>query len=273
MPHAGLERGGMQRCVVVIPARYASSRFPGKPLVPIAGRPMIQHVYERAQQAQGVDEVLVATDDSRIAEVVQAFDGRVVMTSSDHATGTDRVAEVAAGLACDIIVNVQGDEPCIVPQVIDDLVEPLYQDADLPMSTLVEPILDLEDLLTPHVVKAVVDTAGNALYFSRGAIPYARQDWPEAPQLLAAKGAAPTIPPGCFKHYGLYAYRRTFLLEMTQWSQTPLEQLEQLEQLRVLEHGYRIRVVQTAYQSIGVDVPEDIDRAERLLAVQAERGI
>ena len=260
----------MQGCVVVIPARYASSRFPGKPLVPIAGRPMIQHVYERARQARLVDTVLVATDDTRIADAVQAFGGEAVMTSPDHPTGTDRIAEVATGLECEIVVNVQGDEPCIAPQAIDAMVQPLREDATIQMSTLAQPIVDVEELLAPTVTKVVVDRAGNALYFSKGPIPYARLDWSEAPHLLAAKGATPMIPPGCMRHYGLYAYRRDFLLTLAQLSPTELEQVEQLEQLRVLEHGYRIRVVQTTYSSVGVDVPDDVARVERLLAAQSE---
>ncbi len=260
----------MQGCVVVIPSRYASSRFPGKPLAPIAGRPMIQHVYERSCQARLVDTVLVATDDERIATAVHAFGGQAVMTSPDHPTGTDRIAEVAAKLDCDIVVNVQGDEPCIAPEAIDAMVQPLRDDDTVPMSTLAHPIHDSEDLLTPNVNKVVVDQTGYALYFSRAPIPYDRSAWPQSPHLLATAGKTPTVPPGCFRHLGLYAYRRSFLLTLALWPQTPLEQLEQLEQLRVLEHGYRIRVVQTTYNSIGVDVPEDVARVERVLAGQEE---
>ncbi|MBM3222924.1 MAG: 3-deoxy-manno-octulosonate cytidylyltransferase [Candidatus Tectomicrobia bacterium] len=256
----------MPSCIVVIPARYASSRFPGKPLVPIAGKPMIQHVFERARQARLVDTVLVATDDQRIADVVTACGGQAVMTASTHPTGTDRIAEVAATLTCDIVVNVQGDEPGVAPEAIDALVQPLLDDAALPMSTLARPLRDVAELVTPNVNKVVVDRQGHALYFSRSPIPYYRTAWPQAPQLLAAAGTLPTIPPGCQVHMGLYAYRREFLLHLAQLPQTPLEQLEQLEQLRVLEHGYRIRVVPTTYESVGVDTPEDVARAERLLA-------
>ncbi len=255
----------MQGCVVVIPSRYASSRFPGKPLVGIAGRPMIQHVYERAQQARLVDAVLVATDDERIANAVRAFGGEAVMTSSEHLTGTDRIAEVAAGLDCDIVVNVQGDEPCVAPEAIDAMVEPLHEDAALQMSTLAHPLRDIDELLTPNVNKVVVDQMGNALYFSRSPIPYDRAAWPQSPHVLTQSGQALTVPPGCMRHLGLYAYRRPFLLTLAQWPQTPLEQLEQLEQLRVLEHGHRIRVVPTLYDSVGVDVPGDVERVERLL--------
>jgi 3-deoxy-manno-octulosonate cytidylyltransferase (CMP-KDO synthetase) len=258
----------MQSCVVVIPARYASSRFPGKPLVAIAGRPMIQRVYEQSCQARLVDTVLVATDDERIAAAVRGFGGRVVMTSPHHPTGTDRIAEVAAGLDCDIVVNVQGDEPCIAPEAIDALVQPLRDDATILMSTLAHPLRGVEQLLTPNVNKVVVDRAGYALYFSRAPIPYDRSAWPQAPHLMAQAGQTPTVPPSCLKHLGLYAYRRTFLLTLAHLPQTPLEQLEQLEQLRVLEHGYRIRVVETTYESIRVDVPEDVVRVERMLAGQ-----
>lgn len=256
----------MPGCVVVIPARYASSRFPGKPLVPLRGRPMIQHVYERARQARLVDEVIVATDDARIVAAVEACGGQARLTAETHPTGTDRIAEVAAQLGCDIVVNVQGDEPGIAPEAIDALVQPLLDDPELRMSTLARPLRDVAELLTPNVNKVVVDRLGYALYFSRAPIPYDRQAWPRAPQLLAAEGTLPTIPPGCLVHMGLYGYRRDFLLHLATLPQTPLEQLEQLEQLRVLEHGYRIRVVQTTYESVGVDTPADVARAERLLA-------
>jgi 3-deoxy-manno-octulosonate cytidylyltransferase (CMP-KDO synthetase) len=256
----------MPRCVVIIPSRYASSRFPGKPLVAIAGKPMIQHVYERARQARLVDAVIVATDDQRIVAAVEACGGQAVLTSPTHPTGTDRIAEVASQLTCDIIVNVQGDEPGIAPQAIDTLVQPLLEDASISMSTLARPLRDVTQLLTPNVTKVVIDRAGYALYFSRAPIPYDRHAWLQAPQLLAASGTIPATPPGCHVHMGLYAYRRDFLLHLAQLPQTPLEQVEQLEQLRVLEHGYRIRVVQTIYESVGVDTPEDVARAERLLA-------
>jgi 3-deoxy-manno-octulosonate cytidylyltransferase (CMP-KDO synthetase) len=255
----------MPTCVVIIPARYASSRFPGKPLVPIAGRPMIQHVYERACQARLVDAVLVATDDTRIVTAVEAFGGQAVMTSSAHPSGTDRIAEVAAQRAYDIVVNVQGDEPCIAPLAIDAMIAPLRDDATVAITTLAHPLRHVADLLTPHVVKVVVDRQGDALYFSRAPIPYDRQAWSQVPQVLAAAGAPLTLPPGCYRHLGLYAYRREVLLQLAQLPQTTLEQVEQLEQLRALEHGYRLRVVQTMYESVGVDTPEDVLRAEQIL--------
>src|SRR5712691_1369124 len=182
------ERPVMPRCVVIIPARYASSRFPGKPLVPIAGRPMIQHVYARARQARLVDTVIVATDDQRIVEAVQAGGGQAVLTSPSHATGTDRIAEVAAQLPCDIVVNVQGDEPGVAPEAIDAMVQPMLADPAIRMATLARPLRDVAELLTPNVNKVVVDRNGYALYFSRAPIPYDRHAWPQAPHLLAAAG-------------------------------------------------------------------------------------
>ena len=256
----------MPECVVVIPARYASSRFPGKPLAMIAGRPMIQHVYERACQARLVDRVLVATDDTRIQAAVEAFGGRAVLTSTTHATGTDRVAEVVRQLACDVVVNVQGDEPCIAPAAIDAIIRPLREDATVPIATLAHPLHALADFLSPHVVKVVVDRQSNALYFSRAPMPYDRQAWPQVPHILLAGGAPLTLPPGCYRHFGLYAYRRDVLLHLAALPQTTLEQVEQLEQLRALEHGYRLRVVLTTHESVGVDTPDDIARVEHILA-------
>src|SRR3989441_7578564 len=242
----------MPTCVVIIPSRYASSRFPGKPLVPIAGKPMIQHVYERARQARLVDAVIVATDDQRILAAVEACGGQAVLTSPTHPTGTDRIAEVAVQLTCDIVVNVQGDEPGIAPQAIDALVQPLFDDPSIPMSTLARPLRDVAELLTPNVNKVVVDRTGYALYFSRAPIPYDRQAWPQAPQLLAAAGTIPTIPPACQVHMGLYAYRRGFFPPLSPLPPTPLEQGEQIQPIRVLEHGHRTRVGQTNQQIVCV---------------------
>lgn len=252
-------------CLIVIPARYASSRFPGKPLISIAGRPMIQHVYERACQAQLADSVIVATDDQRIADVVSAFGGQAVMTAADHPSGTDRVAEVAARHDCDLVVNVQGDEPCIAPQAIDAMIQPLRDEPSVQITTLAHVLTDPAALLTPNVVKVVVDRHGNALYFSRAPIPYYRQAWQQTPSAANPTAPPPSIPSGCYRHLGLYAYRRRVLLEFARLAPTPLEQVEQLEQLRALEHGYSLRVVPTTYASIGVDTPEDVAHAERAL--------
>jgi 3-deoxy-manno-octulosonate cytidylyltransferase (CMP-KDO synthetase) len=239
--------------VAVIPARYESTRFPGKPLADIAGKPMIEHVYRRTASAPGIDAVVVATDDGRIAAAVESFGGAVRMTRSVHRTGTDRVAEVAADLNCEIIVNVQGDLPMIEPGMISQVVQP-FSDAGVQMSTLRQRITDPSDYSNPNVVKVVVDRAGNALYFSRSPVPFLRS--------REAVGAQPV-----YKHLGLYAYRRAFLLTLAALPQTALEVAESLEQLRVLEHDFRIRTVETQYESIEVDIPEDAERVRRQLTV------
>ena len=210
---------------------------------------MIEHVYRRAATTPGVDAVIVATDDERIASAVQGFGGVVQMTRSTHQTGTDRVAEVAASLECDIIVNVQGDLPLIEPEMIAQAMAPLDLDPGVQMSTLRRPITDASERDSPNVVKVAVDLNGDALYFSRSPLPYLR-------------GTGPT-----FKHIGLYAYRRRFLLMLTSLPQTPLEKAESLEQLRALEHGFRIRTVETLYESVEVDTPEDLERVRRHIAV------
>ena len=212
---------------------------------------MIEHVYRRASDARGVGRVVVATDDERIASAVWAFGGQAVMTSPAHASGTDRIAEVAAALDCDLIVNVQGDEPMLAPQAIDEAVAPLAADASIVMGTLGCRLDEHADPQNPNVVKVVVDRAGFALYFSRSPIPFRRAGAP-----LAA----------VFKHIGLYVYRRDFLLTLARLPRTPLERAESLEQLRALEHGYRIKVVDTTWTSVSVDTPEDLERVRRLLA-------
>jgi 3-deoxy-manno-octulosonate cytidylyltransferase (CMP-KDO synthetase) len=234
--------------VVIIPARYRSTRFPAKILADIAGRPMIEHVYRRAAAAPGVDAVVAATDDDRIATAITRFGGVVRLTDGSHRSGTDRIAEVARDLACDIVVNVQGDEPLIEPQMITEVIEALEQDADVMMSTLRCRISHSPDVTNPNIVKVVVDVNDDALYFAR-LMPLRHYQGP------------------FYKHIGVYAYRRGFLLEVAALPPTPLEMSESLEQLRVLEHGYRIRVVETQYDSIGVDTPEDLDRVRRQLAV------
>jgi 3-deoxy-manno-octulosonate cytidylyltransferase (CMP-KDO synthetase) len=230
---------------------------------------MIQHVYERACQARLADLVVVATDDTRIQAAVEAFGGRAVMTSAAHATGTDRVAEVVRQLVCDIVVNVQGDEPCVAPSAIDAIIQPLRDDTAVPIATLAHPLQAVADFLSPHVVKVVVDGHGHALYFSRAPIPYDRQAWPQAPHVLLGGGTSLILPPGCYRHFGLYAYRRDVLLHLAALPQTTLEQVEQLEQLRAMEHGYRLRVVLTTHESVGVDTPDDIARVEQILAGHA----
>ncbi len=244
----------------VIPARYASTRFEGKALADILGKPMVQHVYERTSKASLVSEVIVATDDERIAAAVRAFGGRVEMTSRAHETGTDRLAEVAARLDSEIIVNVQGDEPLIEPAMIDEAIAPMVEDAAIPMGTLKSRIKSLHDFLSPNVVKVVTDWEGFALYFSRSPLPNFRDKWNDLKDEKFASGKLL-----CYKHVGLYVYRREFLLQYAQMSPTYLELAEKLEQLRVLENGYRIKVVETEHESIGVDTPGDLEKVlERL---------
>ena len=242
--------------VAVIPARFASSRLPGKPLADIAGRPMIEHVYRRAADARGVDAVVVATDDARIAAAVEAFGGIVRLTKEGHRTGTDRIAEVAVDLSCDVLVNVQGDLPLIEPGMISEVLEPLTSDASVQMSTLRQPASDTSEIASPHVVKVVVDRRGDALYFSRSPVPFVRE--------AGAAGARHCV----YKHIGLYGFRRDFLLTFAALPQTPLERAESLEQLRALEHGYRIRTVATRYESIEVDTPDDLERVRHLMATR-----
>lgn len=241
------------RVAAVVPARFASTRLPGKPLADICGKPMVQRVYERAAEAPEICQVIVATDDRRVAEAVELFGGHVMMTRADHPSGTDRLAEVAASLDCDVIVNVQGDEPLLPPGMIAEVVAP-FADPVVQMTTLRRPFDDPAEAADPNVVKVVVDRHGDALYFSRLPIPYGRS----TPGHLVAGIVS--------KHIGLYAYRRPFLLHVASLSQTPLEQAEALEQLRVLEHGYRIRVAVTKHDSRGVDTPADLEHVRRLVA-------
>lgn len=238
----------------VIPARYGSTRFPGKPLHPIAGKPLVQHVVERCRGARALAEVIVATDDARIADAVRPF-CRVEMTRPDHPSGTDRIAEVAGRVSCDAVVNIQGDEPLLDPAVIDAVAATL---ADAEMTTAAAPVHDPAELDNPNVVKVVLNAAGRALYFSRHPIPYLRD--------LAGRAAgerARAFP--YLKHLGLYGYRRDTLLRLVRWPVSPLEAAEKLEQLRALEHGLAIAVVRVAAASPGVDTPEDAARVERLL--------
>lgn len=237
--------------VALIPARYQASRFPGKPLASIAGVPMLRRVVDGARAAKRVREVIVATDDPRIAEACAAFGATCRMTSPAHATGTDRIAEVAAGLSDDVIVNVQGDEPLIEGFVIDALVEALDADSEVSMATVAHPA-DPAAREDPNRVKVVVDQRSRALYFSRSPIPARRAGVSDAP---------PTL-----QHAGLYAYRRPFLMQLVRLAQTPLERWEALEQLRALEHGFAIQVaVIEGWRSLPVDVPQDVERVEARL--------
>jgi 3-deoxy-manno-octulosonate cytidylyltransferase (CMP-KDO synthetase) len=237
--------------VAVIPARFASTRFPGKPLADIDGKSMIEHVYRRAQASPAVSRVIVATDDLRIAAAVTAFGGHVRLTRPDHPTGTDRLAEVAATMDCDVVVNIQGDEPLLDSGAIAQVVEP-FSDPSIVMTTLYRRITDASELTDPNIVKVVLDRAGFALYFSRAPIPYARDP----------RGGWPPL----HRHIGIYAYRRNALLVLASLEPTPLERTEVLEQLRPLEHGIRIKAVETAYDSIGVDTPADLEQVRRLMS-------
>lgn len=245
----------MAEAVAIIPSRFGSTRFPGKPLALIAGVPMIRRVYERALRCRCLREVYVATDDDRIYSAVEKFGGRAVMTDPSHRSGTDRVCEAAEvmGLAPDtVVVNIQGDQPAYPPSVIDELVEPFDSDAPPSMTTLMYGIKEYDRARDPNHVKVVTDSLGNALYFSRSPIPYHRD------------GA----PFHFHKHLGFYAYRVRFLKEFTRLPEGRLEALEKLEQLRALENGFRIRVIETGFDSVEVDVPGDIERVEAHLAAE-----
>ncbi len=233
----------------MIPARFESTRLPGKPLALIHGKPMIQHVYERARALELVDRVLVATDDARIEAAVRGFGGEVVMTRREHQSGTDRLAEAAAGLDADVIVNIQGDLPFLQAGMVHGALAVMQADAELPMATVKAPIREPHEMVNPNVVKVVTDREGNALYFSRSPLPYHRD------------GADGVLG---YKHIGLYAYRRDFLLRFARLAPTPLERAEKLEQLRALEWGFRIRVAETSCENIEVDTPQDLERARAL---------
>jgi 3-deoxy-manno-octulosonate cytidylyltransferase (CMP-KDO synthetase) len=242
--------------VGVIPARFGASRFPGKPLAPIAGVPMVRRVWEGARTAKRLRAVIVATDDARIADACRGFGAEVALTSPDHATGTERIAEVARRLSDDVIVNVQGDEPLIEGFVVDAAIAALEEDPDAPMATVVHPA-DPDAAGDPNRVKAVLDRRGHALYFSRSPIPALREGGQPAPM---------------WQHVGLYAYRRAFLLDFVQLPPTPLERSEQLEQLRALEHGHRIRVgVVEGWRGVAVDVPADVAAVEAVLRAHGAR--
>ncbi len=241
----------MNKALGIIPARWGSTRFPGKPLYPIAGKPLLRHVWERARRAKKLETVIVATDDMRIAESAFAWGAEVAMTSPRHRSGTDRIAEVAADATdYSIILNIQGDEPLTDPRLLDQMVRALERDADLEMITAAHPFLEVAEASSPNQVKLVLDTASNALYFSRSRIPFASDE---------------RTPARYFRHQGIYGYRRELLLRFVQWKPSPLERAESLEQLRALENGVRIRVIVTASGSPGVDSPEDVETIERLL--------
>ena len=255
------------KVVAIIPARWASTRFPGKPLAQIKNKPMIQWVVEQTRKASRISDVIVATDDDRILKAVTEFGGNAVMTSQDHISGSDRIAEVASGLNCDIVVNIQGDEPLIPPENIDQVVTCLDKNPALNVATLMMAAHTADEISDPNVVKVVTDQNGRALYFSRSVIPFHRDEWKDGMPKSISKANDEGVP-RVFKHIGLYAYTRPFLLEFTRMSPTHLEQLEKLEQLRILEHGYPIQVEVTERISIGVDQVEDLEKVERFLEKQ-----
>lgn len=235
----------MKNIVAVIPARYQSSRFPGKPLSVIAGKTMIQRVYEQVKKTDGIDKVIIATDDQRIYDEVQQFQGTVVMTGQCRC-GTERVYEAVQGCVCDVVINVQGDEPLIKPEMIEELIS-AFADDNVVMATLCKEIISDTDINNPNIVKVVRDKNEDALYFSRYPVPYNRDKRKDVKY---------------FKHIGIYGYKKDFLYEYVKMPGTPLETAENLEQLRVLGNGYKIRVKETSYDSIGVDMPEDILKIE-----------
>ncbi len=241
------------KVICIIPARYASTRLPGKALADLLGKPVIQHVYERVVRAGTVSFAAVATDDERIVAAVEGFGGRAIMTAASHRSGTDRIAEAVSRLDIedsDIVVNIQGDQPIFEPLQIDEVAKPLLDDQAIPMSTLIYKIVREEEITHPNAVKVVFDQDHFAIYFSRSTIPYVRD-----------RGAGVSY----YKHHGIYAYRRAFLKEFAKLPEGTLEKLEALEQLRALEHGYKIKVVETAYDSVEVDTPQELERVRRLL--------
>ena len=238
----------MNSAAIVLPARFNSTRFPGKPLAVVNGRPLIEWVHLRARQVRGADAIVVATDDERIAAAVREFGGEVVMTSVEHATGTDRVAQVASSLDHDIIVNLQGDEPVFSPALVDEMIE-LAATSDADIVTACHRVTDRREIESPHVVKVVCDTTGSALYFSRAPIPHLRDEG----EVHA------------YRHIGIYVFRRESLLRFASLQRTPLERVENLEQLRALESGMIIRVVESGETTVGVDVPDDIKNVEKIL--------
>lgn len=241
------------KVVGLIPARWGSSRFPGKPLYPILGKPLVQHVWERVSRCSRLDAVAIATDDDRILRAAEGFGARAIMTRTDHPSGSDRLAEAVQQFPdAELVVNIQGDEPLIDPALVDELAAVLQQDAGIAMATAACPLDSFDprgDYGDRNVVKVVLSLSGEALYFSRSPIPFPRNE--------------PTVP--AYRHLGIYAYRREFLQNYVRWEPTPLEKAESLEQLRALEHGARIRVVTTSHVAPGVDTPEQAELVERLL--------
>ena len=243
------------RTMIVIPARYGSTRFPGKPLVRIAGRTLIEWVYRQCNRVRGVDSIVVATDDERILEEVVAFGGEAMMTRRSHGSGSERAAEVARRKKAGLIINVQGDEPLLEPKAIEQLIQGMRKDKRIGIGTLANPIRNKDDFFDPNVVKVTLDHRGCALYFSRAAIPFLRD-----------RRSKNSFPAPAFRHVGIYGYRNAVLQKWVRMKPTRLERMEKLEQLRALENGLEIKVFLTDYEAIGVDVPSDMKKVERILA-------
>ena len=244
--------------VVIIPARLASSRLPNKVILDLGGKPIIQRVYEQASKATKIHKVFIATDSDQVAAICRKFTDHVIMTRPDHPTGTDRIAEAIGKLSADIVINVQGDEPFIEPGVIDQLADRMEK-TEVPMATVVSRITQVDDLLNPNIVKVVFDKQGKALYFSRSVIPFAREvKWEELEEIPEALHY--------YRHFGIYAFRRDFLLRYAALRPTFLEKTERLEQLRALENGYTISVIEAERQSIGIDTEEDLQKARKIAA-------
>ena len=236
----------MMKAIGVIPARFSSTRFAGKVLADLGGKPVVQHVWERAKDSKLLDDLIIAADDERVIEAAKGFDAKVVYTSPDQPSGTDRLIEVVNPIDVEVIINIQGDEPMVRPEMIDELARTVLEDKDIYMATLAKRIEDKADINNPNIVKLVKDKNGFALYFSRSVIPHPRFK---------------TVTP-YFKHIGLYAYRKDFLFEFANLPKSHLEMTEGLEQLRVLESGYKIKVVETKFDTIGIDTPEDLEKAQ-----------
>lgn len=239
----------------IIPARYKSTRFEGKVLADLLGKPVVQHVYETAKRARMLNDLIIATDDDRVAECVKGFGGKAALTSTDQPTGTDRLGEVVNPIDVRVVVNIQGDEPLVHHTMIDELIRTMLEDRQLTMATVIKRIDDKKELADPNVVKVVIDRHGYALYFSRSPIPFERV------------GPVKNF----YKHLGLYAYTKDFLFTFTNLPKTDLEKAESLEQLRALEHGYRIKTIETKFETVGIDTPEDLEKAKRIL-LEREQG-
>lgn len=260
-------RNGGLKVVGVIPARYGSKRFEGKVLASIGGKPMVQHVWENAQKAKLLNELIVATEDKRVADACARFGAKAMLTSPSHASGTDRLAEVAANNNADLFVNIQGDEPMVHPDMIDRLVEPFMRDAGLKVATLITKIETKDELDSPNVVKVVADKNGMALYFSRSVIPFDRDGEGGGGDAKSKKALSIY-----YRHLGLYAYRRDFLLLFPGLKESKLERIEKLEQLRILEEGYRIAVVETPHRTVAVDTVEDLEKVRRILEQNKQKA-